>query len=140
MGFDRTLFIVGFGAAFAACAGPTANAPPNLTVGPPTALPTPIVAEPESSPVIQAIHLSSIDVARGSTWSGQIVTSTNVASVEVRTNLFSIDVPRRTFGRFAFSTDIVELPSIFIRPYALRVIARTAGDRESEEDVPFRLR
>lgn len=91
-------------------------------------------------PRIVALQFSSLDVRRGSHWSGTIVTSTNVASVEVRTNLFSIDVPRTEFGRFAFDADVVDLPPIFIRPYRLRVIARNAEGVAVEEDLPFQLR
>ena len=42
------------------------------------------------------MHFSSLDVRRGERFSGEFVTSTNVASIEVRTNLFSIDVPHRS--------------------------------------------
>ena len=83
---------------------------------------------------------SSLDVARGSTWDGSIVTSTNVASVEVRTNLFSIDVPRTSFGHFAFSLDVFDRPPIFVRAYRVRVIARNTAGMQTEEDFPFRIR
>ncbi len=57
------------------------------------------------------------------------VTTTNVASVEVRTNLFSINVPRVAYGRFAFRLDVLDTPPIFVRPYRLRVIARNSAGR-----------
>jgi hypothetical protein len=72
-------------------------------------------------------------------WSGTFVTSTNVASVEVRTNLFSIDVPRTRIGRFAFSLDILDVPPTFLRGYRLRVIARNSAGLQSEEDVPLSI-
>ncbi len=68
------------------------------------------------------------------------MTTTNVASVEVRTNLFSIDVPRRTFGDFRFSLRVFDVPPIFIRGYRLRVIARNSAGQTSEEDLPLRIR
>ena len=85
------------------------------------------------------MRFSTNDVTVGKTWRGAIVTTTNVASVEVRTNLFSIDVPRRRYGLFAYSLSVLDVPPIFIRKYRLRVIARNAAGRETEEDLPFRI-
>ena len=86
------------------------------------------------------MNFSTLDIPRGDTWLGTIVTTTNVASVEVRTNLFSINVPRRTFGDFRFTLRVYDVPPIFIRGYRLRVIARNAAGEAVEEDLPFRIR
>ncbi|MGZ3503264.1 MAG: hypothetical protein ACXVAM_04315 [Vulcanimicrobiaceae bacterium] len=127
--------------ALCACASAPVASPPNLHVGTsPATLPSPRARANDAAPQIQAIALSSLDVRRGQRWSGRIVTSTNVASVEIRTNLFSLDVPRTDFGRFAFTLNVFDLPPIFIRPYWLRVIARNAAGEAVEEDMPFRLR
>lgn len=70
---------------------------------------------------------------------GSITVSSNVASVELRTNLFSIDATKTGVGRFAFDVDVYDVPPIFLRSYTLRIIARnTAGDT-AEEDLPFRI-
>ena len=68
------------------------------------------------------------------------MTTTNVASLEIRTNLFSLDVPRTAFGRFAFTLDVLDVPPIFVRAYALRLIARNSAGVQFEKDVPMRLR
>jgi hypothetical protein len=115
------------------------SVPGNASTGP-SALPTPRVDRNDAPPRILAMRFSSLDIRRPSRWSGVFVTGTNVASVEVRTNLFSIDVPRRTFGRFAFALDVLDTPPIFVRTYRLRVIARNSAGREYEEDLPFRIR
>lgn len=86
------------------------------------------------------MNFSSIDLQRGSTWSGTIITTTNAASVEVRTNLFSIDVPRRAFGDYHFVLRIYDVPPIFIRAYHVRVIARNSAGAGVEEDLPLRIR
>lgn len=70
---------------------------------------------------------------------GTISTSSNVASVELRTNLFSINTAKKDIGRFEFDVEVVDVPSIFIRPYTLRVIARNTRGDETEEDVPLRI-
>lgn len=86
------------------------------------------------------MRFSSLDVKRPATWSGRIVTSTNVASVEMRTNQFSISVPRTAFGDFRFDLNVLDVPPDFVRHYDLHVIARNAAGVEAEEDVPFRIR
>jgi hypothetical protein len=126
-------------AAPCACTSRLAVAPGNVSTGP-SVLPTPRVEPNDALPRILAMRFSSLDVRRGGRWSGEFVTGTNVASVEVRTNLFSIDVPRRTYGRFAFTLDVLDTPPIFVRAYRLRVIARNSAGKAYEEDLPFRIR
>lgn len=103
-------------------------------------MPAPPAASNDAPPRILAMRFSSDDVRRGQTWSGRIVTPTNVASVEVRTNLFSINVPRSTYGDFRFKLHVFDVPPIFIRAYRLRVIARNSAGASTEEDLPFRIR
>jgi hypothetical protein len=86
------------------------------------------------------MRFSAPVVQRGQNWSGEIVTPTNVASVEVRTSLFSIDVPRKDYGHFAFQVHVLDVPPIFIRAYEVRVIARNSAGAEAEEDFPLRIR
>ena len=124
----------------AGCASQPAAVPANVTIGAPAQLPVPPVAGNNAPPHILAMRFSSLDVTRGGTWAGQIVTGTNVASVEVRTNLFSIDVPRTAFGRFAYSLDVLDAPPIFVRAYRLRVLARNSAGVVAEEDLPFHIR
>lgn len=121
------------------CASRPPEIPVNMAVGP-AALPTPRVEANDAAPRILAMRFSSLDVRRGRHWSGAFVTGTNVASVEVRTNLFSINVPRRGSGRFAFTLNVLDAPPIFVRAYRLRVIARNSPGSEYEVDLPFRIR
>jgi hypothetical protein len=125
---------------FAACAGHTRIAPANVSFGARRALATPVSATNEAAPRIIAMHFSGNDIRRPGKWSGKVITTTNVASVEVRTNLFSINVPRRRFGEFAFELRLLDVPPIFIRAYTLRVIARNSAGTAVEEDFPMRIR
>lgn len=129
-----------FALLLAGCASHSTAVPPNVSFARAGALPTPGVAANDAPPKILAMRFSANDVRRGQTWSGEIVTTTNVASVEVRTNLFSINVPRRGFGRFAFDLRIFDVPPIFIRAYDVRVIARNSAGEETEEHFPLRIR
>lgn len=122
-----------------ACAARPADTPANVAVGL-TKLPSPIVEPNGALPRIIGMRFSSLDVRRGERWSGAFVTTTNVASIEVRTNLFSINVPHRSPGRFWFAVRVLDTPPIFVRAYRLRVIARNSAGNEYEEDMPFRIR
>lgn len=126
--------------ALAACAPREVAVPSSVTFGPAGVLPTPRAAPNDAPPAIVAMRFSGNVVRRGETWTGSIITSTNVASVEVRTNLFSINVPRRTFGDFHFDLRVFDVPPIFIRAYRVRVIARNSAGEGVEEDLPFRIR
>ena len=130
---------IAFAVAVAACASHLPDAPPNLTIGA-VALPTPRIEPNGALPRILVMRFSSLDVRRGQRWSGAIVTGTNVASVEVRTNLFSINVPKQAPGRFAFVLNVLDTPPIFVRAYRLRVIARNSAGDKYEENLPFRIR
>jgi len=138
-----------------ACTSAPPPVPENVSVGlvstdaPPSRLRearAPIQAANGAPPQIKSMHFSALDVCRRpygfcrNDWSASFLTSTNVASVEVRTNLFSINVPRTDFGKFAFSVRVLDLPPIFIRDYRLRVIARNSAGVAYEEDLPFRIR
>jgi len=124
-----------------ACSSAAPPAPANVHVGPFPKARGAAPARPNgAAPAIQRIWFNSLDVRRGGVWEGQIDTSTNVASVEVRNNLFSINAQRSDYGHFAFTVDVLDLPPIFIRGYDLRVIARNSAGAETEEDLPFQIR
>ncbi len=122
-----------------ACVSRLPDSPPNVAIGP-AALPAPQLEPNDAPPRILGMRFSSLDVRRGGRWAGAIVTGTNVASVEVRTNLFSINVPKRAPGSFSFVLDVLDAPPIFVRAYRLRVIARNSAGSKYEEDLPFRIR
>jgi hypothetical protein len=124
----------------AGCSAAKSSLSNEVRVGSSRPMPSPPVRANNAAPQIVAMRFNTLEVQRPSVWTGRIVTSTNVASLEVRTNLFSIDTSRITFGRFAFAVNVYDLPSIFIRGYRVRVIARNSAGVEAEEDVPLRIR
>jgi hypothetical protein len=93
----------------------------------------------EAAPQIDEIWLSTLELARGSTWAGEVATPTNVASVEVRTDSFSFSVPRIKPGLFAFSYEIPDLPPYLRRPFVLHVVARNAAGDQLDEPLPIEI-
>ena len=90
-------------------------------------------------PQIQALRFSSLEARPGTDWDGDILTSTNTASVEIGTNLFDFSAPRGQAGRFSFHFHIIDVPALLVRPYVLHVTARNTAGEASEIDVPFRI-
>ena len=115
--------------------------PENLSVAAarPANFPPGPEADFAAQPQIAAIWLSSLTLERGSTWSGEISTSSNAASVEVRTDSFSFSVPRIRTGLFAFSYAIPDLPPYLRRRFVLHVVARNAAGDQLDEAIPIEI-
>lgn len=129
--------------ALTACSSAPPAMPKNVTAGP--AQTARAVAVPMSAPAAppRIVHIEyAPSVTRGSRarFAGRIWTSSNVASVEVRTNLFSVNAAKQGVGTFSYDAAVYDLPPIFVRAYRLRVIARTTAGVQAEEDLPFRIR
>ena len=128
-------------ALLAACASPPLHIPANATIGSTLGhVPEPPTLPSDAPPQLRSMQFSSLDVKRGEHWSGTFVTSTNVASLEVRTPLFSINVPRTSFGRFTFTVNVLDALPVFVRAYRLEVIARNSAGAQAVEELPFRIR
>ena len=97
----------------------------------PATWPTPTVAAPDAPPAIEKIWMSTLHLTAGGGFEGAVVTSTNVASVEIRTAIFSINAPRSAFGRFAFKLHILEFPPMLKHTYPMQIIARNAAGVET---------
>jgi cytochrome oxidase Cu insertion factor (SCO1/SenC/PrrC family) len=115
---------------------------PNLLVvaaHPPANWPQPQRADVAAPPEIQAIRLSSLDAKAGTDWDGDILTSTNTASVEVGTNLFDFSAPQTQPGRFHFHFHLIDVPAPLVRPYTLYVTARNTAGQVHQVGIPFRI-
>jgi len=134
----RTL-VASFALLAAGCVGERPPLPASVTVGTGFAAPRPVENTSGAAPQIVAARFSSLDVPLGAPWSGDIVTSTDATAVDLRTNLFDIVARRIAAGRFHFDVRVYDLPAFLVRPYALHVVARAAGGRETTLMVPFRI-
>jgi hypothetical protein len=84
--------------------------------------------------------MNETSIQPGRTWTGRIVTSTNVASVELRTESFSFVADRRAFGVFAFSQTVLDMVPQYRRAYTLQIIARNTPGNTEERFVPIFIR
>ena len=115
------------------------SAPATAAPGP-TPLPTPMVLPPDAPPQIVAYNLSTTILYAGETVTGSVVTSTNVASVELRIEPFSLNLPRTDYGQFGIAFQVPDIPWMVRRgAYTLRLIARNAAGDATEIDVPVTL-
>lgn len=81
--------------------------------------------------------MNETTIPTGSVWRGTIVTSTNVKSVEIRTESFTFVAQRERPGVFTFSQDILDMVPLYRRPYTLEVIARNPTDDADTWLVPI---
>jgi cytochrome oxidase Cu insertion factor (SCO1/SenC/PrrC family) len=126
----------------AGCAQDLPPKPQMVVVGShvPPNWPRPHSAAVTAPPEIQSMRFSSLDAPLGSVWDGDIVTSTNTATLEFATNLFDVSASRSQPGHFHFSFRLVDVPALLVRPYILHVIARNAAGEALQIDVPFHIR
>jgi hypothetical protein len=101
---------------------------------------SPAPANPNGDPTIVGARFSSLDVELGQDWDGDVVTSRDVASVDLHTNLFDIALARTAPGRFHFLQHVIDDPAFIVRPYALEIIAKRERGDFVKLVVPFRLR
>jgi hypothetical protein len=101
--------------------------------------PAAVPAAPNDSPRIIALQMNETSIAPGSEWTGRIATTTNVASVEVRTESFSFSATRLTFGQFVFDQHVLDIVPQYKRAYTLHVIARNAAGAQDVRLIPIVL-
>ncbi len=125
----------------AACERPAGT---SLSAREVTALPFPwpraALAAPGAPPRILALWMNETTIAPGTQWIGRIATTTNTASVEVRTESFSFNATRRTFGQFTFAQHVLDIVPQYKRGYTLSVIARNAAGEQDARLIPIILR
>lgn len=106
----------------------------------PNPWPKPAVAAPNAPPRILALWMNETKIPSGSDWSGRIITSTNVGSVEIRTESFSFVAQRPTFGVFQFHQHVLDMVPYYKRNYVLQVVARNTAGEQSVRLVPIEFR
>jgi hypothetical protein len=111
-----------------------------LLAGTPMRWPAMVSAAPNAPPRILACWLSADRIVPGHDWRGRIATTSNVASVEVRTESFSFTAQRVAFGRFVFDQHVLDIVPQYKRPYTLLIIARNTAGVEDVQQIPIVIR
>lgn len=76
----------------------------------------------------------------GETVSGTVITSTNVAAVEVRLLGHSMRLPRTDFGVFSMSYTMPRVPFWLRKTYTAQVVAINAAGSQAERDLTISVR
>lgn len=120
---------------------PSASPSPNPSPSPlPTPLPTPLVLPPDAAPQILAVQLSDPVFHGGETVSAIVVTSTNVAAVEIRLSGHAMRLPRTDFGIFQITYQVPRVPFWMRKTYTAQVVAMNTAGAEASRDVSVSLR
>lgn len=120
---------------------PSGAPTPTPSISPlPTPLPTPLVLPDDAPPQILAVRLSDPVFHTGELVTGTIITSTNVAAVEIRLMGRSHRIPREDFGVFQMSYTIPSVPFWLRKTYTAQVVAINSTGLQAEQDVTVSLR
>jgi len=119
---------------------PTASAPPS-PVAAPTPAPKRIPIRPaDAAPKIVSVSVSQRTMHPGQTISGTVLTSSNVASVEVRIATYSIAMEKVGVGRFSMAYTVPNVPVFFRGNYTMQVIARNSAGDQASRGIPITIR
>ena len=140
-------------AAFAQTAPPSPTPPPSASATPspppsvsatpfpaPTPLPTPLVLPPPAPPQILAVKFRDSVLHSGDTMLVTVITSTNVAAVELRVGGSVIRFPRTDFGIWQLSYKLPPIPRRFRHDYAAEIVAWNSTNLTAKRDVTIALR
>lgn len=120
---------------------PSPSSSPSPSPSPlPSSLPTPLVLPPDAPPQILAIQLSDPVFHGGETVTATVITSTNVAAVEIRLSGHTMRLPRADFGVFEMTYQVPHVPFWFRKTYTAQVVAMNSAGVEAAREVSVSLR
>lgn len=106
----------------------------------PVPLPTILMLQPDAPPRIMLCQVSSTTPRAGDTLSSLVLTSSNVASVEMRVGTYGLPLNKTGVGRFEGSYSVPTLPLFAPHRFTLRVIARNTAGVATEQGVELQIR
>jgi hypothetical protein len=71
--------------------------------------------------------------------SGRVVTTSNVASVELRVATYGVVMQKTGVGTFSLDYVLGNLPFFLRGTYSMHIIARNAGGDKSERTLPLTI-
>jgi hypothetical protein len=116
---------------------PAASASPSPT---PVATPTILLLGPDAAPQILWVNLSSTTPRAGESLKITVLTSSNVASVELRVGGYGAGMTKMDVGHFETTTQVPRLPAFMSHQLTLQVIARNTSGTAVQQSVPIAIR
>jgi hypothetical protein len=118
---------------------PSVSAAPSESASP---APTPTIAilPPDAAPQILWWHMSSTTLHAGDTLSVVVLTSSNVASVELRIGGYAFSLPKTDVGHFEGGYFVPQLPFFVSHELLMRIIARNTAGTSVENGVEIQVR
>ncbi|HET9393824.1 MAG TPA: hypothetical protein VFO29_09950 [Candidatus Rubrimentiphilum sp.] len=110
---------------------------PSPTASP---LPTPLVLPPDAAPQILAVTVNEPEFHSGDVISSTVITSTNVAAVELRILGRAIRYPRTDFGIWQLNYTVPHIPRHFLRDYNAQIVAMNTAGATTAFNVVISLR
>jgi len=122
-------------------ASPAPSVAPSATpASSPTPLPTPIVLPPDAVPQILAVTVNETVFHSGDTIYSTVITSTNVAAVELRVAGKAIRFPRVDFGVWQLTYTLPHIPRRMLHDYDAQIVAMNSAGVTASRPVTISLR
>lgn len=119
---------------------PTAPAMSPMPAASPMATPTVLMLAPDAAPQILAVRLSSTTPHAGDALDVKVLTSSNVASVELRVGGYGASMSKTDVGRFEMTSTVPRLPFFMSHNLTLQIIARNTAGVAVSQNVPLQVR
>jgi hypothetical protein len=118
---------------------PSASGAPSQV---PSPAPTPTIAilPPDAAPQILWWHLSSATPQAGDTLSVVVLTSSNVASVELRIGGYAFNLPKTDVGHFEGAYAVPQLPFFMSHTLVMQIIARNTAGAAATSNAQIEIR
>jgi hypothetical protein len=118
----------------------TATPSPPVPNGSPRAQVTVPQLPPDAPPQIVSVDINETTVHSGDTVSGTVLTSSNVASVEVRVATYGMTLAKVGIGRFALAYTLGALPFFIRGTFEMKIIARNSRGDAAQQSLPITVR
>ncbi|MFZ1017542.1 MAG: hypothetical protein WAN39_06665 [Candidatus Cybelea sp.] len=127
-------------AGVAAAQSVTSPSPSPSTVPSPAATPTILMLAPDAPPQILWVSVSSTTPHASDVVTGTVLTSSNVASVELRIGGYGLNSTKTDVGHFEWSFTVPNLPFYAPHDFMLQIIARNTAGVAATDTVQMSVR
>jgi hypothetical protein len=104
------------------------------------ATPAVVMLPPDAPPQILWIALSSTKPHAGDTLTVTVVTSSNVASVELRVGGYGSGMTKTDIGHFQLASTVPKLPFFMGHNLTLQIIARNTAGVSAQQNVALQVK